>query len=235
MAGIVHLRNDTDGCTCYQRKPSEGRASLEALRCLKRRRFDVVYRQLGRGRHGSRHCGGPGGGPGSTLEGASVIQRHRSNPGHRLVGQATARTRDATRSLGAEGDRSGESRPSAATCRGVNLERLTGRTTLTNDQRRRTLDGLPDPNPLTRVAVGGAMILVFHSSIHKRQGCRSGAPGVIRVLLPHVSEQLRTFTSLRGCRVQSVRRGQRCLNLGVRMTQGRVLSVGPATSPTISK
>jgi len=46
MAGIVQLRNDTDGRAYYRRKRSEGKASLEALRCLKRRLSDGVYRQL---------------------------------------------------------------------------------------------------------------------------------------------------------------------------------------------
>lgn len=46
MAGIVQLRNDTDGRTYYRRKRAEGKASLEALRCLKRRPSDGVYRQL---------------------------------------------------------------------------------------------------------------------------------------------------------------------------------------------
>jgi len=46
MAGIVQLRNDTDWRAYYRRKRAEGKASLEALRCLKRRLSDVVYRQL---------------------------------------------------------------------------------------------------------------------------------------------------------------------------------------------
>lgn len=46
MAGIVALRNDTEGRTYYRRKRAEAKTSLEALRCLKRRLSDVVYRQL---------------------------------------------------------------------------------------------------------------------------------------------------------------------------------------------
>jgi transposase len=64
MAGIVQLRNDTDGRTYYRRKRAEGKASLEALRCLKRRLSDVVYRQLvadARERTSAVDEAGPGG------------------------------------------------------------------------------------------------------------------------------------------------------------------------------
>jgi transposase len=46
IAAISQLRTDTDGRTYYLRKRAEGKKSLEALRCLKRRISDVIYRQL---------------------------------------------------------------------------------------------------------------------------------------------------------------------------------------------
>jgi len=73
----------------------------------------------GRRSEGSHHRGA-GGGPGRALGGDSVIQRDRPDPGHRLFGQATARTRtrEATRCHGAvEEHRSGERRPIATTRR----------------------------------------------------------------------------------------------------------------------
>jgi len=46
IAAVTQLRLDTDGRTYYRRKRAEGKKSLEALRCLKRRISDVIYRQL---------------------------------------------------------------------------------------------------------------------------------------------------------------------------------------------
>jgi transposase len=46
MAGIVQLRNDTAGRAYYRRKIAGGKTSMEAMRCLRRRLSDVVYRQL---------------------------------------------------------------------------------------------------------------------------------------------------------------------------------------------
>jgi hypothetical protein len=43
---IVQLRNDTLGRAYYRRKLAAGKTSMEALRALKRRLSDVVYRQL---------------------------------------------------------------------------------------------------------------------------------------------------------------------------------------------
>jgi hypothetical protein len=46
IAAISQIRLDTDGRTYYRRKRAEGKKSLEAIRCLKRRISDTVYRQL---------------------------------------------------------------------------------------------------------------------------------------------------------------------------------------------
>ena len=46
MAGIVQLRNDTAGRRYYRRRLADGKTPMEALRCLRRRLSDVVYRQL---------------------------------------------------------------------------------------------------------------------------------------------------------------------------------------------
>ena len=46
LAAIVQIRHDTPGRTYYRRKIAEGKTPLEALRCLRRRLSDVVYRQL---------------------------------------------------------------------------------------------------------------------------------------------------------------------------------------------
>ena len=46
IAAIVQIRHDTEGCAYYRRRVADGKTSMEALRCLKRRLSDVVYRQL---------------------------------------------------------------------------------------------------------------------------------------------------------------------------------------------
>jgi len=46
VAAIVQIRHDTEGRAYYRRKLATGKTPMEALRCLKRRLSDVVYRQL---------------------------------------------------------------------------------------------------------------------------------------------------------------------------------------------
>jgi transposase len=46
IMAIVQLRNDTEGRAYYRRKVAAGKTNMEALRCLKRRLSDVVYKQM---------------------------------------------------------------------------------------------------------------------------------------------------------------------------------------------
>lgn len=46
IAAIVQIRHDTEGRSYYRRKLAESKTPMEALRCLKRRLSDAVYRQL---------------------------------------------------------------------------------------------------------------------------------------------------------------------------------------------
>ncbi|MFB9733195.1 hypothetical protein [Ornithinimicrobium kibberense] len=46
IAATVQLRNNTEGRAYFNRKVATGKTSIEALRALKRRLSDVVYRQL---------------------------------------------------------------------------------------------------------------------------------------------------------------------------------------------
>ena len=46
IAAVTQIRNTTDGQAYYRRKKAEGKKPLEALRCLKRRISDSIYRQL---------------------------------------------------------------------------------------------------------------------------------------------------------------------------------------------
>jgi transposase len=61
MMAVTQIRNPgTPGRLYYERKRSEGKTPKEALRCLKRRLSDVVYRQLLADRRGTiSTCGSP--------------------------------------------------------------------------------------------------------------------------------------------------------------------------------
>jgi transposase len=62
---IVALRNDTEGRACCRRKLATGKTTMEAMRCLKRRLSDVVYRQMRA--DAKRLATGPGGHMGAAL------------------------------------------------------------------------------------------------------------------------------------------------------------------------
>jgi hypothetical protein len=46
IMAIVQLRHDTPGRAYHRRRLAEGKTPMEALRCLKRRLSNVVYRQM---------------------------------------------------------------------------------------------------------------------------------------------------------------------------------------------
>ncbi|HVQ50486.1 MAG TPA: transposase [Mycobacterium sp.] len=75
VMALTQIRQDTSGRAYYLRKRSEGKGHKEAMRCLKRRLSDVVYRQL---RHdaNNRPEAGPGGHSGAALSSSAAS----SNP-----------------------------------------------------------------------------------------------------------------------------------------------------------
>jgi transposase len=68
VMAVTQIRRDTAGRAYYRRKRAAGDSHTEAVRCLKRRLSDVVYRQL---LHDAR-AAGPGGHPGATLQSSAV-------------------------------------------------------------------------------------------------------------------------------------------------------------------
>jgi transposase len=46
IMATVQLRNPTEGRAYFDRKKATGKTSMEAMRCLKRRLSDLVYRQM---------------------------------------------------------------------------------------------------------------------------------------------------------------------------------------------
>ena len=75
IAAISQIRLDTDGRAYYRRKRAEGKKPLEAIRCLKRRISDAIYRQLledAQRAAGGDLGTGPGGHCGATLQSSAV-------------------------------------------------------------------------------------------------------------------------------------------------------------------
>ncbi len=74
VAAIVQIRHDTEGRDYYRRKLAAGKTPLEALRCLKRRLSDVVYRQLVADAQLAQQPDGtgPGGHCGATLQSSAA-------------------------------------------------------------------------------------------------------------------------------------------------------------------
>ena len=72
---ITQIRNDGPGRDYYHRKRASGKSHKEALRCLKRRLSDAVYRQLL-----ERHVARESSEPGRTTGGDYELQRGRHKP-----------------------------------------------------------------------------------------------------------------------------------------------------------
>ena len=75
IAAVTQLRLDTEGRAYYRRKRAEGKKPMEAMRCLKRRISDTIYRQLLADAElaaGSDASAGPGGHCGATQESSAV-------------------------------------------------------------------------------------------------------------------------------------------------------------------
>jgi transposase len=93
IAAITQLRLDTDGRAYYRRKRAEGKKPLEAIRCLKRRISDAIYRQLladARDNAGRGIETGPGGHCGATQESSAVdLPPHIDTSDQPLPGPAT--------------------------------------------------------------------------------------------------------------------------------------------------
>jgi transposase len=74
IMATVQLRNPTEGRAYYDRRKAEGKTSMEAMRALKRRLSDIVYRQLIMDALAPSRTG-PGGHPGTALQ-SSVADSH---------------------------------------------------------------------------------------------------------------------------------------------------------------
>ena len=75
IAAISQIRLDTDGRSYYRRKQAAGKTKLEALRCLKRRLSDVVYRHLVH----DQTAASPGGQVGASTKSSAAGQTPRTS------------------------------------------------------------------------------------------------------------------------------------------------------------
>jgi transposase len=96
IAAATQARLDTEGRRYYRRKIAEGKTRMEAMRCLKRRISDAVYRQLladaGRATHEVNEASGadPGGHCGASHESSAVdLPPHIDTSDQPLPGPAT--------------------------------------------------------------------------------------------------------------------------------------------------
>ena len=75
IAAITQIRNHTAGQAYYRRKRADGKKPMEAMRCLKRRLSDVIYRRLvadAERKHRAVAEAGPGGHCGASQESSAV-------------------------------------------------------------------------------------------------------------------------------------------------------------------
>lgn len=79
IMAIVQLRNDTEGRAYYRRKLAAGKTPMEAIRALKRRLSDIVYRQLVADQKRQRRTAA-GTGPGGQVGAATGSSAADSNP-----------------------------------------------------------------------------------------------------------------------------------------------------------
>jgi len=70
IMAVVQLRHDTEGRAYYRRKLAAGKTPMEAMRCLKRRLSNVVYKRMVD--DAKRRRTGPGGHAGATLESSAA-------------------------------------------------------------------------------------------------------------------------------------------------------------------
>jgi transposase len=97
IAAVTQLCLATEGRTYYRRKRTAGKKPMEAMRCLKRRISDAVYRQLVADAQRLTDTG-PGGHCGVTQESSAVdLPPHIDTSDQPLPGPATPTLRPSTR------------------------------------------------------------------------------------------------------------------------------------------
>ena len=89
IMATVQLRNPTEGRAYYDRKKAAGKTSMEAMRCLKRRLSDIVYRTMVN--DAVQAMTGPGGHRGTAQESSAAGSHpHTGSSDQSLPGPATS-------------------------------------------------------------------------------------------------------------------------------------------------
>jgi transposase len=129
IAGITQIRLDTEGRAYYRRKLAVKKTHLAAMRCLKRRISDAVYRQLVADAHAAEETG-PGGHCGATLESSAAdLPPHIDTSDQPLPGPAEPTLLPPQRRQNPHA--ASAASPPRRGAGAVKMERPTGRTTLT--------------------------------------------------------------------------------------------------------
>ena len=133
IAAATQIRLDTPGRTYYRRKLTEGKTRMEAMRCLKRRISDAIYRQLIADAQAAATADpntGPGGHCGASQESSAAGSHpHTGTSDQPLPGPAPTTLPAATTRAN---PRPGSApQPTRRRAGAVKVERPTGRTTLT--------------------------------------------------------------------------------------------------------
>ncbi len=133
IAAVTQIRLDTEGRAYYRRKHAGGKKPMEAMRCLKRRISDAIYRQLLADAHleaGRDTEAGPGGHSGATQESSAVdLPPHIDTSDQPLPGPAHPTLPGTPRLANPHAASAPRHRRRRAGA--VKVQRPTGRTTLT--------------------------------------------------------------------------------------------------------
>ena len=101
IAATTQLRHDTEGRAYYRRKLAAGKTKAEAMRCLKRRISDALFRRLRADAHAStsrNRDAGPGGHSGASLHSSATgLHPHTGTSDQPLPGPAPTTLRPTTR------------------------------------------------------------------------------------------------------------------------------------------
>jgi len=91
IAATTQIRLDTEGRAYYRRKLAAGKTRAEAMRCLKRRVSDALYRQLRTDAHAAAVDAGPGGHRGASHQSSAAGSHpHTGTSDQPLPGPAPA-------------------------------------------------------------------------------------------------------------------------------------------------
>jgi transposase len=166
MAGIARLRYDTAGRAYYRRKRAAGKTSMEAMRCLRRRLSDAVYRQLAADALAQEKAS-PGGHPAASWSSSAAgLSPDTGTSDQPLPGPAPQTLPPPPKTPKAMAPAAASPRRRA---RGDGLERPTGRTNdVDTDQRRRTLNSA-GAMPLTDPFIEGShdRTFILRAALHR--------------------------------------------------------------------